>query len=66
MLLTGKAHRVVKRCRQPATLPATLRFSLAKKWPLTIKRLGKFSGEMVPVPATFHHSPDTSNLFDNP
>ena len=22
-------------------------------------------GEMVPVPATFHHSPPTSNRFDN-
>ena len=34
------------------------------KWPLTIT-IRKKTGEMVPLPATFHHSPATSNLFDN-
>ena len=28
--------------------------------------LGKKWGKMLPVPATFRHSPATSNLFDNP
>ena len=34
-----------------------------EKWPLTIMR--EKAGEMVPVPATFHHFPVTSNLFNN-
>ena len=35
------------------------------KWPLTIK-IRKKVGEIVLVPAFFHHSPATSNLFDKP
>ena len=27
---------------------------------------GEKAGEVVPVPATFHYSPATSNLLDNP
>ena len=37
-----------------------------KKWVLTITIRGKKAGEMVPALATFHHSPATSNIFDNP
>ena len=60
-------YRVVKRCRRPAMSPATMRFSPAKKWLLTITIRGKKkTGEMFPVLATFHHAPATSNLFDKP
>ena len=38
----------------------------AEKWPLTIMIRKKKWEEMLPVPATFHYPPATSNLFDKP
>ena len=63
----GYANRAVKMCQQPAISPSTLRFSLTKNGcfnTITIRR--KKQEKFLPVPASSHRSPATSNVFDNP